>query len=258
MNKPKAFIRQYEHEFIAFIVNVVTALVSFLLTNPGVAFVLTIGVFTLSIFVVIYFKTKDRDFYFMPLDRPGCEKDWVGRGKFSYVRNENCFEITDSHAGYIFPKIAIWDDYKLECDFKIVNMSLGCIVRAVNLSNYVMYQLFYDRIKPHLRINGEWIVTEEKSFENKLKPDKWYKLTIICEKRGIRINVKDEKETLFDRHFVIPPQMGVVYRELNQKGEEIKRQTQLLQNIYFDFGSAGFRDHGDERAFVKNVFLEKL
>src|SRR3990167_3328839 len=222
MNKSKAFIRQYQYELIAFVINIISASLSVWLTTPKIAFVMAIAVFTLSIFVVIYFKIKD------------------------------------SHAGYIFPKIAIWDDYKLECDFKIVNTSLGCIVRAVNLSNYVMYQLFYDRIKPHLRINGEWIVTEESSFENKLKPDKWYKLTIICEKRSIRINVEDEKETLFDRHFTIPPQMGVVYRELNQKGEETKRQTQLLQNIDFDFGSAGFRDHGDERAFIKNIYLEKL
>ncbi len=258
MNKSKAFIRQYKHEFIAFIVNTIAAYFSFLLINPNIAFVLTTAIFTLSFFVIIYFRTKDTDFYFMSLDKPGCEKDWVGRGRFAFVRNENCFEITDSHAGYIFPKTAIWDDYKLECNFKIVNMSFCCIIRAVNLSNYVMYQLFYDRIKPHLRINGEWIIMEENVFEDKLKPDKWYKLIIICEKRSIRINIKYENKSLFDRHFVIPSQIGVVYRELNSKGEETKRETKLMQNIDFDFGSIGVRNYGDERAFVKNIYLEKL
>lgn len=258
MNKTKAFIRIYKYEFFAFVANVVTAIFSFLLTSPGIAFALTIAVFTISIFVVIYFKTRGRDFYFLPLDKPGDEKDWVGRGRFAYVRNENCFEVTDSHAGYIFPKTSNWDDYKFECEFKIVNMSLGCIVRAVNLSNYVMYQLFYDRIKPHLRINGEWIVMEENKFEEKLKPDKWYGLVIICEKRSIRIAIKEADTTLFDRHFIIPPQMGVVYREIDSKGEETKRETRLMQNIDFDFGSVGVRNHGDERAFVKNIYLEKL
>ena len=107
MNKSKAFIRQYQYELIAFVINIISASLSVWLTTPKIAFVMAIAVFTLSIFVVIYFKTKDRDFYFMPLDKPGCEKDWVGRGKFAFVRNEKCFEITDSHAGYIFPKIAI-------------------------------------------------------------------------------------------------------------------------------------------------------
>lgn len=258
MNKTKAFLRQYKYEFIAFIVNVISASFSIWLINPQVAFVLVVVVFTLSMFMVIYFRTKDRDFYYLALDKPGGEQDWVGRGKFNYVRNENCFEITESHAGYIFPKTSNWDDYKFECDFKIVNKSLSCIVRAVNLSNYVMYQIFYDRIKPHLRINGEWIIMEESIFEKKLKPDAWYKLITVCEKRSIRINIKDEEGTIVDRHFVIPAQMGVVYREVDSEGKETKRETRLMQNIDFDFGSMGVRNHGDERAFVKNVLVEKL
>jgi len=258
MNNIQAFTRTYKYEFVAFVVNVLTAVFSFLYTSSNLAFVLTIAVFTVSIFIVIYFKTKDKDFYWLPLNKPGDEKDWVGRGKFGYVRNEECFEITDSHAGYIFPKTSNWDDYKFECLFKIANMSLGCIVRAVNLSNYVMYQIFYDRIKPHLRVNGEWIVMAESSFPGTLKPDKWYRLCVTCEKRGVRINIKDGKESLLDRHFKIPDQMGVVYREVDEKGNETKRETRLLQNVDFDFGSIGVRDHGEERAFIKDVYLEKL
>ena len=259
MRKLKTLIRNHKYEFIAFLVNIIVAYVTFQFFRDNLAvFITSVFIFTASLIFIIYQKTKDKDFYFAPLDKPGSEKDWVGRGRFAYVRNENCFEITDSHTGYIFPKTANWDDYKFECDFKIVKISLGCIVRAMNLSNYVMYQLFYDKVKPHLRINGEWIVTEENTFEEKLKPDNWYKLAIICEKRSVRINIKDGKVSLFDRHFIIPPQMGVVYREVDTKGEETKRETRLLQNIDFDFGSIGFRNHGEERAFIKNVYLEKL
>ena len=213
----------------------------------------------MSIFVVIYFKTQDRDFYFLPLDKPGDEKDWVGRGKFTYIRNENCFEITESDAGYIFPKTANWDDYKFECDFKIVKRHFGCIVRAMNLSNYVMYQIRDDKkIRVHLRINGEWIVTEENKVNSELKPDNWYRLKIVCEKRSVRINVKDGKTSLIDRHFIIPPQIKIVYREIDTKGNETKKETRQLQNVDFDFGSIGIRNYGDERAFIKNIYLEKL
>lgn len=258
MKRFKLFFRQFKYEFIAFIVNVISASLSILLTTPQVAFVIAVIIFTISMFTVIYFRTKDRDFYFMALDKPGDEKDWVGRGKFGYLRNEDCFEITDSHAGFIFPKTSTWDDYKFECKFKIANISLGCIVRAVNLSNYVMYQIFYDKIKPHLRINGEWIITEESTFDKKLKPDMWYQLTIICEKRGVRVVIRDEKKKLVDRHFSIPAQMGVVYREVDAGGKETKRETRLMQNIDFDFGSIGIRNHGEERALIKEMFVEKL
>ncbi|NMB80551.1 MAG: hypothetical protein GYA14_01900, partial [Ignavibacteria bacterium] len=174
-------------------------------------------------------------------------------------RNENCFEITESDAGYIFPKTTNWDDYKFECNFKIVTKYFGCIIRAQNLSNYIMYQIRNDRkIWAHLRINGEWIVTEESSFERELKPDNWYRLTIICEKRSIRINIKEGKDSIIDRHFIIPPQIKIVYRKIDAKGKESIEPSQQVQNVDFDFGSIGVRNYGDERAFIKNVYLEKM
>lgn len=258
MNAFKAFFRQYKYDFLALLVNILTAYLSFNTTAPRTAFIATLIVFAISMVILIYVKTRDKDFYFLPLKHAGDEKDWVGRGKFGYVRIEDCFEITNSDAGFIFPKITNWDDYKFEFDFKIANSSVGCIVRAINLSNYVMYQIFENRIKPHIRFNGQWVVMAESFFNEKIMIDKWCHARVICEKRGVRLNISCNKKNIVDRHFTIPEQFGVVYRELNEHGEETKRETKLLQNMDFDFGAVGIRNYGDERAFVKNVFLERL
>ncbi len=130
MNSSKAFIRNYKYEFTAFAVNVSTASITYLLTDIAISFLLTVIVFTLSMFVVIYFRTRERDFYYLPLNKPGSDSDWVGRGVFKFIKNEKCYEITSSSAGFIYPGTALWDDYYLEFDFKIIKTSIGVIFRA--------------------------------------------------------------------------------------------------------------------------------
>ena len=258
MSKIKSFFRQYKYEFIAFIVNVISASLSILLTTPQLAFVIAVIVFTLSMFVVIYFRTKDRDFYFLPLDKPGSDSDWVGRGAFKFIKNEMCYEITGSSVGFIYPKTALWDDYVLECDFKIIKTSLGVIFRAQNLSNCVMIQLFNDRIKSHLRVNGEWIVYGDDKTSTNLGVDNWYKLKAYCEKRKIRINIFSGESELLDRHITIPDTIAVVVKQEPSESKESKDEIKQILNIDFDFGSIGFRNFGNESALVKNVFMEKL
>ena len=100
-----------------------------------VVFLSTITIFIVSFILVIYLKMRDKDFYYLPLDKPGNEKDWVGRGSWKYIRSEKSFEITASNVGFIFPKTILWDDYSFEFNFKIINKTCAWIVRAVNLSN---------------------------------------------------------------------------------------------------------------------------
>ncbi len=257
MNRSKAFVKQYKYEIIAFFVNVISALFSTLFTPPIISFALTVGVFTLSVFVVIYFKTKDRVFYILPMDKPGSDQDWVGRGKLSFVRTENCYEITDSDVGFIFPKTANWDDYKFECDFKIVKKYFGCIVRATNLSNCVMFQIRQDKkIRVHLRISGTWIVIEERPIDKELKPNEWYRMITICDKRKVRIIIKHQNTELIDNYFIIPDEVEVVRKRIDGEGKEIEERYRQI--VDFDFGSMGVRDYPDERAFIKNIYLEKL
>lgn len=266
MRKTKYFIRQYKFEFIAFFVNLIVTTSTLLLINISTALVVSILFLFASLIVVIYLKTKDKDFYFLSLDKTGQEKDWVGRGKFKFIRNEKCFEITESHVGYIFPKTSDWDDYSFQFDFKIINKTIAWIVRAIDLSNYVMLQCTMEGINPHIRINGQWIPkkhTDEDvnfTFDDKLSPDTWYKGRIICEKRSIRITIFSQgKNALFDRHWLIPDQMLIhlveVIKEGNSEKELIK---QFQQNMDFDFGAIGVRNHGTERALIKNILIEKL
>lgn len=260
-----SFFRLYKYEIIALIVNLLVAFFSLSKFSVIPALFIVILVFTVSTSLIIYFKTKERDFYFLSLDKPGQEKDWVGRGIFKFVRNEKCFEITDSHVGYIFPKTLTWEDYIFESEFKIVNKYVAFIVRANNLSNYLMLQITKEGINPHIRLNAQWIRKEfndpqvNLEFEKKLTPDTWYKVKIICEKRSIRIILYKDTKPIFDRYWVIPNQMLLTLIEVVKDGEKEKQTSkQYLQDVDFDFGAIGIRDHGEERGFVKNVFVEKL
>jgi hypothetical protein len=263
--KLKLGLRQYRYEITAFVVNLVATSITLLLTNQYSALLVAVIIFTISTFVVIYFKTKDRDFYFLQLNKPGDEKDWVGRGVFKFVRNEKCFEITNSHVGYIFPKTSNWDDYSYEMEFKIVNKYVAWIVRANNLSNYIMLQCQKEGVNPHIRLNGQWIVKKfddpdvNLTFDNNLSPDTWYKAKVVCEKRNIRIVISNYKKVIFDRYWIIPNEMLITLIEVQKDGvNEKETKREFIQSIDFDFGAIGLRDHGNERGFIKNVFIEKL
>lgn len=262
MRKLQTLFRSHKYELIAFLVNVVVAYITFqFFRNNLTVFVLSIVVFTASLIIVIYQKTKDKDFYFLELNKADKIKDWVGRGSFTYVRSENCFEITDSHSGYIFPKTLTWDDYVFEFDFKIAKQTCGFIIRARDLSNYIMMQIATKGINPHIRLDSEWIPWQHDdpqanlTFQNELSLDTWYKARIYCDKRRIRMTIFDRKEMIFDRSWEIKERMLVVYPA---PGNDRSKDTQIIRQIDFDFGAIGFRNHGEERAFVKNVYVKKL
>lgn len=257
--------KKYKYEFISLVVNITAAFFAFSFKKDdqqNIAFWGSIGTFILSILVIIYLRTREKDFYYLPLNKHGDEKDWSGRGKFFYLRNERSFEITESGVGYIFPKTLIWDDYIFAFDFKIINKCLAWIVRANNLSNYIMLQCNFDGVNPHIRLDGQWIVKSHDdadvnlSFDEKLSPDTWYRAIIICEKRNIRISVYDKNKPIFDRHWVLPDQMIALYpTSLDPKDP---KPIRIVQNIDFDLGAVGFRNDSDEKGLIKNIYVEKL
>ncbi len=259
MRKLQTMLKSHKYEIIAFLVNVVVAYITFqFFRNNLTVFVLSIIVFTTSLLIVIYQKTKDKDFYLISLDKPGDDTDWVGRGTFKYVRNEHAYEITNSSVGFIYPKTSLWDDYYFEGDFKILKVSLGLIFRAQNLSNCVMIQIFSDRIKSHLRMNGEWIVYSDEKTGINLSNDSWYKVQAYCEKRKIRIKISYKDKDLIDRHIEIPNSIAVVVRQEASKSNSSQDEIKQVLNVDFDFGSFGLRNFGNESALVKNVYVEKL
>lgn len=262
MRKLKTLFRNHRYELIAFLVNVIVTFVAFQFFRNNLAvFVLSVVIFTASLILVIYQKTKDKDFFYLPLDKADQDKEWVGRGSFSYIRSEGCFEITQSHSGWIFPKTLTWDDYFFEFEFKIARSTCGFIVRSRDLSNYIMMQIAPQGINPHIRLDSEWIPWKHNdpqanlTFKKDLSQDTWYKAKIYCDKRRIRMTFFNKKEMIFDRSWEIKEQMLVTYPA---PGNDRTKDIKLIRQIDFDFGAIGFRNHGEERAFVKNVFVEKL
>ena len=193
----------------------------------------------------------------MPLDKPGAEIEWVGRGDLKFHRSESCYEITNSNVGYLYPKTLLWDDYSYEFDFKIIKKTCGWIVRAQNLSNHIMLQCANNGINPHIRLDGQWIVykheNENLTFKNELSLDRWYKARITCDKRMIKISIFAEKSTIFNRQWIIPDKLTWEVNKENQK-----EKFNLLREIDFDFGGVGFRNYSGERAFIKNIYINKL
>ncbi len=262
MRKLKTLIRNHKYELLAFLINIIVAYIAFQFFRDNLAiFVISVVIFTASLIFIIYQKTRDKDFYFLPLDKADQDKDWVGRGSFAYIRSEQCFEITQSHSGYIFPKTINWDDYLFEFDFKIARSTCGFIVRSRDLSNYIMMQIATKGINPHIRLDSEWIPWQHDdpqanlTFENELSLDTWYKAKIYCDKRRVRMTIFEKKEMIFDRSWELKEQMLVTYPA---PGKDRTKDLKVIRQIDFDFGAVGFRNHGEERAFVKNVYVEKL
>jgi len=256
MFKLYIWLRTYKYELIATIVDI--ALVILASLNKDVTIIAgSLVLIILSFFVVLFFHSKDRDFYYLPLDKPGEEVEWIGRGDLKFHRTEGCYEITNSNVGYLYPKTLLWDDYVFEFDFKIIKNTCGWIVRAQNLSNYVMLQCTDKGINPHIRLDGQWIVykhdKENLTFNEQLSFDKWYKAKITSDKRMIKMCLTIGKEPVFNRQWIIPDKL---IWQVNKENE--KEKFNLLREIDFDFGGIGFRNYPGERAFVKNVYINKL
>lgn len=255
--KTKIWLKTYKFEVITTVVDI--ALVALAATNKENFFVFTgsLAVIIISFFVVLYLRSRDKAFYFLPLDKESQANEWIGRGDWKFNRTEKCFEISNSNVGYLFPKTLLWDDYSLEFDFKIIESCCAWIVRAQNLSNYVMLQCGNDRINPHIRLDGQWMIIGKEettlSFKQNLSLDNWYKASLTCDKRNIRIQIYSQEAEIFNRQWTIPNQL---IWEASIEGQE--QPIRFFREIDFDFGGIGFRDHPGEKAFIKNVYVKKL
>jgi len=212
-----------------------------------------------SVSLIIFLRLKEKDFYSIALTKRQDKDDWIGRGSFEYKRTNNSYLITDSEPGYIFSKTLSWNDYKFEFDFKILNICLGAIVRAINLSDYTMFQINMNGIRPHIRINGGWRPWGAKEsgleFSKPLSPDRWYKCSLTCEKDIVNILIKEDNDVILQRSWLIPHErLGFPFPQL----ENDPHPFVIHFPINLDYGTIGFRNSGSERALVKNVFIEKV
>src|SRR6266446_4105104 len=88
----------------------------------------------LAAIAILYFRVRERDFYYESLGDRKQRGRWVGYGTFEYSRMDRCFRITNSDSGFLFTRTLSWSDYEFRFRFKILTSCLGVIIRAVNLS----------------------------------------------------------------------------------------------------------------------------
>ncbi|KKS41296.1 MAG: hypothetical protein UV05_C0057G0005 [candidate division CPR1 bacterium GW2011_GWA2_42_17] len=209
-----------------------------------------------TLLIIIYLRSRKKDFLFSALTWRRDKEKWIGYGTFQLSRVCKAYEIVNADPGYIISDGLTWSDYSLSFDFKIGNKCLGVIVRGVNLANYVMLQITQSGIRPHIRINGgwKWWEVNESELEIKISPDKWYHARISCDKSEIFIKITCSDGAQFDRVWNIPTGNLV----FNFKKDESDTGTNIPFPINLEYGSVGFRNWGDEKAFVKNVLVEKI
>jgi len=267
------FGKSYVYEIITAVAGAALAIIAVLSSsNLKLGLFLSIGVVFVSTIIIIFLKTREKAFYFLGMHRAKDRDDWIGSGDFEFIKSEYAFLITNASPGYIYSKCLTWSNYKYEFYFKILNDRVGIVVRAVNLSNYVMLQITPSGIRPHLNISGGWKIWEPQqaglSFENELSLDKWYKCRFVCERNEIFIRIEDGKQLVFSRNWAIP--RGILLfrfeeesgrlrpeKERSQNHDEIKQVTTIPLPINLEYGSVGFRNWGHEKALVKDIYISK-
>lgn len=260
MKNIKFLVRDYKFDLIATLSALISYVLSFIfVSSPNILLILLTLTTAFFLIILLLLRTRDKDFYFIALDKKQDRDDWIGRGQFEYSRVTRSFVVPDTDPGNIYSKCLNWSDYKFEFEFKILKNCLGAIIRAVNLSNYVMFQICQDGIRPHIRINGGWRAWEHKesglTFNKKLSSDKWYKCIIICDKDLVNITLKHKNKTLFDRIWTIPhDRFGFPFPQM----ENDPKPTLIHFPSDLDYGTVGFRNANIEKALAKNVLIEKL
>lgn len=261
------YVRKNKLEFLTGIFAIVGYFISYIFVeNHGASLLLSIVVTLIATITIIYARTREKDFYFLSLQKTAHKEDWIGEGIFQYDRVYNAYAITNSPSGFIFSKCLIWSDYVFNFEFKILNTSVGVILRATNLSNLIMLQVLETGIRAHIRINGFWKIWEEKEtkliFGERLSLDQWYRGRFECDKGSIRIRLYDSDNKLtFDRDWKIPA--GQISFSYDPPGDGVGLVAKIAVSaipfsINLEYGTAGFRNDGGEKAMVRNMLIEKI
>src|SRR5262249_49083439 len=94
------FLRKNRIEFFALLSAMLGYLISYIfVSSPATSFWLSIIVTFVATLVIVYSKTREKDFYFVPLRSPADREDWMGEGTFQYERVYGTYAITNSYSG---------------------------------------------------------------------------------------------------------------------------------------------------------------
>ncbi len=194
--------------------------------------------------------------------------------KIEKENGEIVLSVSQSPNGGISKKGFSWTDYKFSFDMKLINKSVGWIVRAENINKYIMVQFNMEKdklpmLRLHLRIpksekrNYEWIVLQEDIINqiniNKLE---WFNAVVVV--LGSNIDVYINRKHV--AHYYIPDPVIALkeYRqvvddkETEPSKEDIDEKAVITLINFAIAGRVGFRCWGDEHAHFKNIKVEPL
>lgn len=256
-------IQKYWRELLTFTFATISAYVAFVYRDdPGVSFIFSILLTTVLLILTLYFILKEKDFYYLALDKYADKENWFGSGKFEFDKTNNAYVVADTDAGYIYAKTLLWKDYYLKLEFKILNKCLGVVVRANNLSNYVMLQIRKDAIRPHIRANGGWIPYETNvtglTYEKDIKDGEWDLLEARVKGEDIEIIIRSKSSIVINKHWKIPS--GKITVPIYDKSDEQRKNMTHIMDVVasYDYGSFGFRNGHGERALVKDLLVKNI
>ncbi len=257
------FLQKNWRELLSLIIAIITAFIAFNFSSqPGTIFWLTVISTIIFSILTLYFHLREKDFYFIALDDYANKEDWFGSGKFEFDKTNTAYIIADTDAGFIFSKSLLWKDYSFKGEFKILKRCLGVILRAKDLSNYVMLQIQKDSIRPHIRANGGYVAFETKNtgltFEENIKDGDWCKFELIVKGEDIETKIIRGKKIIINKSWKIPSG-NIAIPVFNKKDEKRKSLTHVFDiTISYDYGSIGFRNGHGERALVKNLLVKSI
>lgn len=260
LQRVKFYIRKNLLVIIAVLISLSSILTVFIKIR-----IINISLAILTILLILGFfiyHNRAKKFYYISLTDPKHSNSWFGRGSFKYDITNKSFLIegisTGNDSAQIYKNCISWNDYEFSFNFKILKSCLGIVVRAIDVSNFIMLQINQDGIRPHIKINEQWAIEESKPtnllFEKKLSPDSWYRCVLNCERNTIYIKVFNKKSLLFDRFWDIPKALSLEGINGNKKKTDIP--SYIIINFYN--GSVGFRNSRGEKALVRNVYIKEL
>lgn len=142
---------------------------------------------------------------------------------------------------------AQWENYTFTFRALIRNECLGVIVRAQDLSNYYMFQIRTDKVRPHRRVTVPVIerrATSQSEEQAHVEPIRF--VTGWDIPGHLQTSITPELESWFDVKVIVRGQSVSLY----VNDDLVSHQDSYL---HIPTGKVGFRNCGSELALVRNV-----